>query len=358
MPAPPLIDAMTVANVGFLIDNLGKDAGELQYLRELVQNAFEAVGKAKRGDAGRVEIDFEEVNGVRKLRVTDNGVGMTSDEVAENINKLSATTGVQAFDKNFGIGAKITAAVRNPYGVMYKAWKGGEGSITILGRAEGRYGRIGWRNSEDDRVDYWLPLSEDDKPSIIRDSGVAVVLLGKSEDDDTTVAPPGAELPSQWVAAYLERRYFRVPKGVMLRILRPVEIYDSGRGQYRAMYDTIRGQQYYLDKHSEHRGRIDLPELNAVTWWWLSGRTSQRAGRRGTTGAMSRRSIKTNSLRCAPVRVGPPPSRTSASTRGMPASSSTSSPPTCSAQIRPAQRSSSRVGRRSTTARSVQHLPR
>ena len=148
MPAPPLIDAMTVANVGFLIDNLGKDAGELQYLRELVQNAFEAVGKAKRGDAGRVEIDFEEVNGVRKLRVTDNGVGMTSDEVAENINKLSATTGVQAFDKNFGIGAKITAAVRNPYGVMYKAWKGGEGSITILGRAEGRYGRIGWRNSE------------------------------------------------------------------------------------------------------------------------------------------------------------------------------------------------------------------
>jgi hypothetical protein len=29
----PLIDDMGVANVGFLIENLGKDAGELQYLR-------------------------------------------------------------------------------------------------------------------------------------------------------------------------------------------------------------------------------------------------------------------------------------------------------------------------------------
>src|SRR2546423_888988 len=104
MPAA-LVDDMGVANVGFLIENLGKDAGELQFLRELVQNAFEAILKKGRAD-GRVEIDFEEVHGVRKLRVTDNGIGMTADEVRENLNRLSATTGVQAFDKNFGVGAK------------------------------------------------------------------------------------------------------------------------------------------------------------------------------------------------------------------------------------------------------------
>src|SRR2546425_2663675 len=138
-------------------------------------------------------------------------------EKRENINRLSASSGIQAFDKNFGIGAKITAAVRNPYGVMYKAWKNGEGSVTILGRQDGRYGRLGWRNPEDDTVDYWLPLPESDKPPIVKEGGVSVILLGKAKEDDTTVAPPGADLPSQWVAAYLERRYFDIPQGITLK---------------------------------------------------------------------------------------------------------------------------------------------
>lgn len=264
-----LIDDMGVANVGFLIENLGKDAGELQFLRELVQNSFESIQRSGSSEEGRVEIDFEEIEGVKKLRITDNGMGMTPEEVRENINMLSASAGTQAFDKNFGIGAKITAAVRNPHGVMYKAWKDGEGSITILGRQDGRYGRIGWRSPDDDRVDYWLPLPESDRPSIIKQNGVSVVLLGKSQEDDTTLSPPGADLPSQWVAAYLERRYFDTPPSITLRVLRPVEIYDSGRGSVRAIHDTIRGQGYYLDKHSEYRGTVELSDVEANVKWWI-----------------------------------------------------------------------------------------
>ena len=271
-----LIDDMGVANVAFLIDNLGKDAGDLQFLRELVQNAFEAIQRGGRED-GRVEIDFEEVKGVRKLRITDNGIGMTAEEVRANLNRLSASAGVQAFDKNFGIGAKITAAVRNPYGVMYKAWKEGEGSLTILGRQDGRYGRIGWRNPQDDTVEYAIPLQPEDKHPIIKDSGVSVILLGKTEDEDTTVAPPGAELPTQWVAAYLERRYFRIPNGIALKV--PREIYDSGRGTRRVMADTIRGQRYYLDKHSDSKGRVELSHTNAHAWWWILSETIVSGGK-------------------------------------------------------------------------------
>lgn len=261
-----LIDDMSVANVGFLIENLGKDAGELQYLRELTQNAFEAI-HARGGVDGRVEIDFEEIDGVKKLRITDNGVGMTPEEVRENINRLSATTGVQAFDKNFGIGAKITAAVRNPFGVMFKSWKDGEASLTILGRQDGKYGRLGWKNPDDDSVHFWLPLQDSDKHTVIELSGVSVVLLGKSKEEDTTVAPAGADLPSQWVAAYLERRYFEIPEGTTLKVLRPVEIYDSGRGSFRSIYDTIRGQRNYLDKHSDDKGIVDVH--SAKVWWWI-----------------------------------------------------------------------------------------
>lgn len=274
-----LIDEMGVANVGFLIENLGKDAGEFQYLRELTQNAFEAIERAHRTDDGRVEIDFEEIEGVKKLRITDNGVGMTAEEVRANINQLSASAGVQAFDKNFGIGAKITAAVRNPFGVMFKAWKDGEASLTILGRQDERYGRLGWKNPEDDSIHFSLPLQDSDKHPIIEKTGVSVVLLGKSKEEDTTAAPPGADLPSQWVAAYLERRYFEVPTGITLRVLRPVEIYDSGRGTHRAIYDTIRGQRHYLDKHSEYKGRVELPKLDAKVSWWLLSKEITAGGK-------------------------------------------------------------------------------
>ncbi len=182
-PAAPLIHEMGVTNVGFLIENLGKDAGELQYLRELVQNGIEAIIRKNPGSPeGQIEIDFEEIDGIKKLRITDNGIGMSPDDVQTNINQLSASTGPQGFDKNFGIGAKITAAVRNPYGVMYKAWKDGEGSVTILGHEDGKYGRIGWRTAEDDTVNYWLPIPASDKPEMIRDSGVSVVLLGKTKE--------------------------------------------------------------------------------------------------------------------------------------------------------------------------------
>ena len=150
---------------------------------------------------------------------------------------------------------------------MYKAWKDGEAALTILGRQDGRYGRIGWKNPSDDSVHFWLPLRDTDKPSIIIKSGVSVVLLGKSKEEDTTVAPVGADLPSQWVAAFLERRYFEIPFGITLRVLRPVEIYDSGRGSYRAMHDTIKGQRHYLDKHSDVKGTVDVPE--AKLWWWI-----------------------------------------------------------------------------------------
>jgi len=267
MARSTLIDEMGVANVGFLIENLGKDAGDLQYLRELVQNGIESIGRSAR--SGEVRIDFKEIDGVKKLRVTDNGIGMTPDEVRDNINRLSASSGTQAFDKNFGIGAKITAAVKNPYGVLYETWKDGEGAVTVLGREDGHYGRIGFQNPDDDSVHYSLPLSEEDKHPIITKSGVSVVLLGKAKEDDTTAAPPGSELPSQWVSAYLERRYFAVADEITLKVLRPAEIFDSGRGAYRAIYDHVRGQRYYLDKHSEAHGMEDLKDVEANVWWWI-----------------------------------------------------------------------------------------
>jgi hypothetical protein len=272
-----LVDDMGVDDVGFLIENLGADAAPLQYLRELVQNELEAIQRAG-VEYGEIEIDYEEIAGVRKLRISGNGEGMTPDDVADNLNRLSASGGIQAFDKNFGIGAKITAGTRNPHGVVYKAWKNGSGSLTTLGRLDGRYGRLGIRN-EDGTVDYWLPLPEEDKHPSIDQHGVSVVLLGRNAEDDTSSSPPGVDLPSQWIAAYLERRYFQIPANVSVRVLRPVEIYDAEQGTHRAIYDTIRGQRYYLDRHSEARGHHVVEELKATVWWWLLNEEITKGGK-------------------------------------------------------------------------------
>ena len=269
MTTPTLIDDMGVDNIAFLIENLGADASELQYLRELVQNAFESIQRSGRESGGRVRIDYKEVNGVRKLRIADNGAGMTPEEVSQNINRLSASGGIQSFDKNFGIGAKITAATRNPQGVQYESWKDGEGSVTVLGRIGRRYGRLGFTHPETGEVHYHLPLPYDEKPEIIDSGGVSVVLLGQSHDDDTTKAPAGADLPSQWISAYLERRYFAIPENILLTVEDLRLINDAKQDAPRPSNDTIRGQRHYLDKHSDSSGNVVLTTVAARVWWWI-----------------------------------------------------------------------------------------
>jgi hypothetical protein len=237
-------------------------------MRELVQNELEAIARARPEDP-QIENHREEIEGVRKLRITGNGEGMTPEEVASNINRLSASGGIQAFDKNFGIGAKITAAVRNPHGVMYKAWKHWEGSLTVLGQIDSRFGRLGFRNEEDGTVDYWLPLLDEGKPEIIKEQGVSVVLLGRCAEDDTTTPPPGAELPSQWVAAYLERRYFQLPAGITVRVRRLSDPYVAQLDLQEEPYDLICGQRHYLDQCAEASARQEVRSSHATVWWWL-----------------------------------------------------------------------------------------
>ena len=65
--------AMGVANIGFMLERLGADCDDLQYLRELTKNALEA-------DATLIVWDVDwllyEASGVFKLCCIDNGRGM------------------------------------------------------------------------------------------------------------------------------------------------------------------------------------------------------------------------------------------------------------------------------------------
>src|SRR5215211_8767879 len=116
-------DPMRVKNGTFLVERLAADCAPDQWKRELTQNALEAVTRAL--DAGLIErgevlwdVDWPLRENERhfKLSILDNGDGMDAHQLVHNINELSSSGGVQSLQANYGVGAKITAGVRNPAG--------------------------------------------------------------------------------------------------------------------------------------------------------------------------------------------------------------------------------------------------
>src|SRR5262245_61571639 len=88
--------ALTVDNTGFLLDRLGADCHSLQFLRELTQNSIDAIGKSQ-SKTGEIiwDVDWTPYelgeHQSYKLCITDNGIGMTGEEMAKYINQLSSS---------------------------------------------------------------------------------------------------------------------------------------------------------------------------------------------------------------------------------------------------------------------------
>jgi len=191
---------------------------------------------------------------------------MAGQEMVRFINQLSSSSSEQSMSGNYGVGAKITAATRNHYGVVYCSWKNGEGAMIRLLRdpTTGQYGLKQWERA-DGTFDHYVPIEDEVKPSQIGGHGTKVVLLGNTPDEDTMRPPEGAQSPSRWISKYLNGRYFRFPNGIVVRAREGWEYprNDKDRNYLR----RLTGQQHYLNEHAECSGRIELK--NATTHWWI-----------------------------------------------------------------------------------------
>lgn len=259
--------AMSVSNIGFLLDRLGQDCHPLQFLRELTQNSIEAIQRT--GKPGEIIWDVDWVTfdfGIRKLCITDTGDGMSGDEMVRFINQLSSSVSEQSFSGNYGVGAKIAAATRNTAGVIYLSWKNGEGSMIELFRNQ-KTGQYGLKQFEhgDSTFAHYLPLEDIARPEIITTHGTRVVLNGKTKSEDTMQAPEGAASPSRWISKYLNTRYFRFPEDITIKAREGWEYprTDTDRNYLR----TISGQEKYLSDHSVSSGKVQLTD--AVAHWWI-----------------------------------------------------------------------------------------
>lgn len=256
---------MKVDNTGFLVDRLGKDCAPLQYVRELTQNAIEAIIRAGREEGAIVwEADTtRSPSGVPKLSITDNGVGMTGDEMIRYINTLSSSGSRQALDANYGVGAKIAAATRNPAGLVYLSWKdfGPGEAIQMVRDASGQYGLISF--AEDDETDFVADLEDGQQPDIVAAAGAGtrIVLMGQRADQDTCAPPDDAGTTSaQWVRRYLNMRYFRIPQNIKIQCQ---DYKADGTGGRR----PVTGQAPMLDAIALERG--ELPLEGAIARWWI-----------------------------------------------------------------------------------------
>lgn len=261
---------MTVFKVGFLLDRLGRDCSPLQYLRELTQNAIEAIQRT--GTLGQIAWDvdwtsFDLGGGPMKLCVVDTGDGMTGDEMIRLVNQLSSSGSEQSFTGNYGMGAKIAAATKNPAGVIYQSWKNGEGSMVQLEKNPdtGEYGLRQWE-LKDGTYSYYVPLDDAVKPDEIGSHGTKVILMGGQKTESTIAPPADAPSPSRWISKYLNTRYFQFPPGLTIRAR---EGWDSPRtDKDRNVLRTISGQKPYLDQHAVSSG-VESLESAKVRWWIL-----------------------------------------------------------------------------------------
>ena len=260
---------MTVHNVGFLLDRLGQDCSPLQFLRELTQNGIEAIKRTNQPGQIIWDVDwtsYDLAGDPMKLCITDTGDGMTGEEMQKFINQLSSSGMKQSISANYGVGAKISAATKNPAGVIYQSWKDGQGWMVSLEKSsDGEYGLKQWELA-DGNFSHFFPLEDSVKPDSIKQNGTKVILLGLYDDANTMKAPEEAAAPSRWISKYLNTRYFRFPEGTTVKAR---EGWDFPRNDSdRNVLRTITGQKQYLDDHCVRSGEQKL-EFAKVKWWIL-----------------------------------------------------------------------------------------
>jgi hypothetical protein len=258
---------LTVANTGFLLDRMGEDCHPLQFLRELTQNSIESI--LRMDEKGEIvwDVDWQHLSetGYFKLSITDNGDGMTGEQMVKYINQLSSSVSEQSFIGNYGVGAKISAATRNHAGLIYLSWQNDKGAMIHLWRDPDTQ-QYGLRQFEVEGVFKHCGEVEDDaKPETIKTHGTRVVLLGMSDEADTMAAPPNSSTPSRWVARYLNARYFRFPEGITVKAREGWTLPRTDKD--RNVLRTVIGQEQYLKKHAASSGSLQLS--GAVAHWWI-----------------------------------------------------------------------------------------
>lgn len=242
---------MQAKDTHHFIERTYREGGRFQWVRETVMNAIEA-------EASRIEFGIEwqavESQNVYRRTITDDGCGMTADELVEFFNTYGGGgKPIGGVHENFGVGAKTSLLPWNHHGVVVISWIDGEASmIRVQQNAEtGEYGlRVEDVVDENDQLvleAVYEPFYDEEagcdwsmvKPDWIDSHGTVIVLLGNDPTDDTVLGDPERdESDIKGISAYLNRRWWTFPGDLEVYV---DELRTQDRGSWPRSLEQARG---------------------------------------------------------------------------------------------------------------------
>src|SRR5262245_35842787 len=226
------VAALEIADEEFLVASLIERCPKTMMIRELTMNALEAARLAPKGERF-VAFGVTEIDRKPKLTIWNTGPGMDGPEllricdIASSIGKEKSLTG------NFGMGAKVASLPSNQRGMRYRSCKDGKVHEVILCKRDGVYGRLRYYDEETGEYPGVIDVTDNAtrQGRSVEYDWTEVVLLGNEAHQDNVRDPYNGdpEQDVQLLATYLYHRFYRLPDGVKVTLLKGTNKLDGNR---------------------------------------------------------------------------------------------------------------------------------
>lgn len=262
---------ITTNNSSMLVNLMGSSSGSMLF-REFMKNCMEAILRVtSKNFNGKIICDVDPdflKEGTMKMRIIDNGDGMTAEELLHYLGEICVEGGNKNHGQygNYGVGARISSLPCNPCGVIYKSWKNGSGNMVLLKKKDdGQYGFHQFRVGAEYK--YYRPLKMDDKHEIMKDGhGTIVIFLGEYEDENT--AFKNVDGGTRQLNFAFTKRFLSIPKNIEIKVM-------EGRGSDTIVLRNAMPLRKLLDgstnnkKNCSASGVTNLGNIN-VHWWLMT----------------------------------------------------------------------------------------
>jgi len=289
------------------IDQDNENLDRKQFIREYTKNGMQADERYRKENPNYEEKGIVEWNertdmccpvthkdtNVPKLCITDNGIGMSKQELLENTTGLGTSSNIEAKDRNFGIGAKMSALAQNRAGVMFHTFQNGRGLVALM-HYNKEFDSYGLMELDPNGGEYKFITPLDEVPSIAKEiitegHGTVVTFLGNDVFKDDTTSQYHWDIPmpqtfnkKAWVRHILNRKICELPEHLEIRALG----YPDKNGKCRAQKITPLNISVMKDTGNiESHGRVELSNGNSIEWAVLPTSTDSKGKKLRNTGS-------------------------------------------------------------------------
>lgn len=286
------------AGIASMLEREYRNTPAYQWARELIRNGIEADAKLI-----RIGVEWQALKhrGVYRLQYSDDGVGMTRDQLRDymrTLGKGSKTVGGP--HDNYALGCRMTLLPWNPEGVVVISLVDGEPNMVKMmydpdaNGGEGEYvlAEESWIDGDQvGRATVYPPYFNDDEgynwfdtvPDFVQEAGhgTTFILLGRDLHEDTLNGDRERDEDIRFLSRkYVNTRFWSMPEDVRLQFVEfvnpgsrdtwPKSADDKKAWQHR----TAQGAQAvvnYVKREGastvKDSGVVTLPDGTKAHWW-------------------------------------------------------------------------------------------